>query len=37
MAYNFFNLGIPGIEIKRRLEMLKDIKGDGDNGKVVSV
>lgn len=28
MAYNFFNLGIIGTEIKRRLEMLKDIKGD---------
>ena len=27
MAYNFFNLGIIGTEIKRRLEMLKDITG----------
>jgi hypothetical protein len=25
MAYNFFNVGIPGIEIKRRLNLLKDI------------
>ena len=25
MAYNFFNVGIPGIEVKRRLELLKDI------------
>ena len=27
MAYNFFNLGIIGTEIKRRLDMLKDITG----------
>lgn len=28
MAYNFFNLGIIGTEIKRRLDMLRDITGD---------
>lgn len=28
MAYNFFNLGIIGTEIKRRLDMLKDITGN---------
>lgn len=27
MAYNFYNVGIIGPEVQRRLDMLKDIKG----------
>lgn len=37
MAYNFFNIGLPGIEIKRRLNLLKDITSINPNSTQVSI
>ena len=37
MAYNFYNLGITGTEIKRRLDMLDGIAGVDENNQKITV